>query len=107
MEQGTNIINEVEGLNPNATNTTTNNKSDITNNYNRDALIMDRRQRLILMLLQKVCSYSDPTPKLFLTNVVKLHELGVLSNLNFLQNDWLPNPNRLLSITSSSNKQYQ
>lgn len=37
----------------------------------------ERRQRLILLLLQKVCSFMDPTPQTFLRNCFAMYDLGV------------------------------
>lgn len=46
--------------------------------------IADRKEQLILHLLQKVCDSIDPTPRLFLENVRKLYDSGILTNMNFL-----------------------
>jgi serine/threonine protein kinase len=63
-----------------------------------DTELTDRRERLIILLLQQVCALSDPTHRSFIEHCIKLHQLGIINNLNFLQKDWLPNPNKLLSI---------
>jgi hypothetical protein len=78
-------------------------------------VIADRRQRVIVILLQKLSAFVDPTPvpplsgvcvassiltlmcccvvgqRTFLRNVLKMYSLGVLDNINFLQQYWTPN----------------
>ena len=46
---------------------------------------------VVIFLLQKVCTFVDPTPTTFLDNCMRLFELGVISDLDFLRQHYGPN----------------
>ncbi|OQR92721.1 heme regulated eukaryotic translation initiation factor-like protein [Achlya hypogyna] len=46
--------------------------------------VLDERQVTIIVLLARVCSVYDATPKTFVANVLRLHRMGVLESIAFL-----------------------
>ncbi|OQS04598.1 heme regulated eukaryotic translation initiation factor [Thraustotheca clavata] len=46
--------------------------------------VLDERQVTIIVLLARVCSVYDATPKTFVANVLRLHRMGVLDSIAFL-----------------------
>lgn len=45
---------------------------------------LDERQVTIILLLAQVCAIYDPTPKTFVLNVARFHELGLIDSVGFL-----------------------
>ncbi|KAF0691498.1 Aste57867_17300 [Aphanomyces stellatus] len=65
--------------------------------------VLCEKQVTIIVLLARVCTVYDATPKTFVSNVLRLHRLGIIDSIAFLSDlGLLPNS----PLTSPSNADY-
>ncbi len=66
-----------------------------------DVPLLDERQVTIIVLLARVCSVYDATPKTFVANVLRLHRLGIIESVSFLTDLGLLNASSSVSPINS------